>query len=426
MSTVLEKNNLLLNFEEKFKPNVFNSEIDLIRKNSFEKFSAQGFPTKKSEEYKYIPVEKHLMVELSVEEQNFTKSNYKVSKTFETAIDLSIVNGNLQVENEIDTKQFYISTIQQAIKKHPELINQFYLKATTDSQDSFALLNNAFANDGCFIYIKKSAVIESPILLNHFVDANSTFINQRTLVVVEENAICTIYENIESANVATTIYNGVSEIFVNQNANLQHIKFEQSNKNLVVINNQETVQSKKSVASNFTITINGGLTRNNTCIRLNDEHIESHLYGVYVANNESIIDNHTLVDHRFPNCNSNELYKGIANDKATTVFNGKIFVRKDAQKTNAFQSNKNILMSDDATVNTKPQLEIYADDVKCSHGTSTGKLDENALFYLKARGIGELSAKKLLLQAFVNETCEPIQQEDIREYILNALHASIV
>ncbi|MFY8185625.1 MAG: SufB/SufD family protein, partial [Bacteroidia bacterium] len=157
----------------------------------------------------------------------------------------------------------------------------------------------------------------------------------------------------------------------------------------------------------------------------NGKNGESHLNGLLIANDSNLIDNHTLIDHAVANCNSNELYKGIANDKATAVFNGKIMVRRDAQKTNAYQSSKNILMSDDATVNTKPQLEIFADDVKCSHGTSTGKVDEEALFYLKARGIGDTSARRLLLQAFAQELIDKIEIESLQEEVLDLFEGSL-
>jgi Fe-S cluster assembly protein SufD len=157
---------------------------------------------------------------------------------------------------------------------------------------------------------------------------------------------------------------------------------------------------------------------------LDDEHIESHLNGLYLTAGNQVVDNHTIVDHRKPNCNSNELYKGIIDGKSTATFNGKIFVRKDAQKTNAFQSNRNILLSEDATINTKPQLEIYADDVKCSHGTTTGKLDEEKMFYLRARGIGATNAKKLLMHAFASEVVNTIKMEDLRDYVEGKISAT--
>jgi Fe-S cluster assembly protein SufD len=173
------------------------------------------------------------------------------------------------------------------------------------------------------------------------------------------------------------------------------------------------------------MTLSGELVRNNHNVVLADSNCEAHLNGLFISSGTQQIDNHTLIDHQMPHCESNELYKGIAKDKSSGTFNGKIFVRKDAQKTNAYQSSKNILMSDDATINTKPQLEIYADDVKCSHGTSTGKIDTEALFYLKARGIDEESARKLLLQAFAQELIDKIEIPSLQERVLHLFEKAL-
>lgn len=170
-----------------------------------------------------------------------------------------------------------------------------------------------------------------------------------------------------------------------------------------------------------TLTIDGGWVRNNLHISFGGQNAEANLHGIYLPRKKQHIDNHTLVDHRVPHCNSNELYKGLLNDHAIGVFNGKVYVQPDAQKTNAFQSNANILLSDDAQMNTKPELEIYADDVKCSHGTTTGQLDEDALFYLKARGLGEESARRLLTSAFINDVLNKVENDHIREYVISQL-----
>lgn len=170
-----------------------------------------------------------------------------------------------------------------------------------------------------------------------------------------------------------------------------------------------------------TLTIDGGWVRNNLHISFGGQNAEANLHGIYLPRKKQHIDNHTLVDHRVPHCNSNELYKGLLNDHATGVFNGKVYVQPNAQKTNAFQSNANILLSDDAQMNTKPELEIYADDVKCSHGTTTGQLDEDALFYLKARGLGEESARRLLTSAFINDVLDKVENDHIRNYVVSQL-----
>ncbi len=184
------------------------------------------------------------------------------------------------------------------------------------------------------------------------------------------------------------------------------------------VGSKEILHEAKSISKSTTITIGGAITRNNLNITLDAEFCEAHLNGLYLLKGNQHVDNHTIADHAKANCYSNELYKGIMDDKSTGVFNGKIFVKPDAQKTNAFQSNKNVLLSKEATVNTKPQLEIFADDVKCSHGATTGQLDAESLFYLRSRGIGEAAAKRLLLHAFANDVIERIKIESLREILL--------
>ena len=212
---------------------------------------------------------------------------------------------------------------------------------------------------------------------------------------------------------------------LNENSKLKSYRLQNEDENSHQVN---TVQVNVNRYANYitnTFTFNGALVRNNLNVELASDLCESHLNGLFISSGTKLIDNHTLVDHQKPNCESNELYKGIAKDKSTGVFNGKIYVRKDAQKTNAYQSSKNILLSEDATINTKPQLEIYADDVKCSHGTSTGKVDEAALFYLKSRGIGDENARKLLLQAFAQEVIDKIEIEELKEKVIKLFEKAL-
>ena len=202
-----------------------------------------------------------------------------------------------------------------------------------------------------------------------------------------------------------------------QNAHLKINKLQYDSSDNFTISNEAVNQDRDSVFTINTFTLNGGLVRNNLYISVDGENCESNLYGAYILKGNQHVDNHTVVDQRMPNCESNELYKGVMDEKSTAVFNGKVFVRKDAQKVNAFQSNGNVLLSDDATVNSKPELEIYADDVKCSHGSTTGQLDEEAVFYLRTRGLSENSARQLLVTAFIEDTFEHVNNEEIVGYI---------
>ncbi len=212
------------------------------------------------------------------------------------------------------------------------------------------------------------------------------------------------------AKSATSVFvNNVSEIVVNEQAHLQHYYIQTGNENTRYIHHTEVVQRASSLYNNYKASFPGtALLRNNLNVSLDGENIESHLYGLYLAGGRQLIDNHTIVDHLKPHCQSNELYKGVMKDEAVAVFNGKIFVRKNAQKTNAFQKNNNLMLSKKAVVDSKPQLEIFADDVKCSHGSTIGQFNEDALFYLKARGIGEEKAKALLIHAFAYDVTEKI------------------
>ncbi len=212
-------------------------------------------------------------------------------------------------------------------------------------------------------------------------------------------------------------HNFLSEKLIAEGARLDSFILQEEGADGYSVHTNQVEVHKKGNYDNTTFTLSGELVRNNHNVVLKGSHSAAHLYGLFSAKGTQLVDNHTLMDHQVPDCESNELYKGIAAGKSTGVFNGKIFVRQDAQKTNAYQSSKNILLCDDATINTKPQLEIYADDVKCSHGTSTGKVDEEALFYLRSRGIGDQSARKLLLASFAGEVIKRITVESLAERV---------
>jgi Fe-S cluster assembly protein SufD len=219
-------------------------------------------------------------------------------------------------------------------------------------------------------------------------------------------------------NGAKLFVNSVSEIIVGEAATLQHYNIQTGDVNSHHIHHTEVVQRNDSLYNNYKASFPGsGLLRNNLNVALEGENIESHLYGLYLAGGRQLVDNHTIVDHLKPHCHSNELYKGVLKDEAVAVFNGKIMVRKDAQKTNAFQKNNNMMLSKKAVVDSKPQLEIFADDVKCSHGSTIGQFNDDALFYLKARGIGEEKARALLIHAFAFDVTEKIQLPAVQAHI---------
>ena len=394
-----------------------------LRDKAMDSFYKQGIPTRKHEEYKYTHVDLMLKEEFyfsankncndeQIEELKFLKDAYVV--IIENGI---FVRGSSNLHNL--PNGLTICSLVDAVKSNSPVFEKHYAQYTDVYADPFIALNTAMTKDGVFIHVAKNAIIENPIHIIHISTAfQNTIIHPRNLIIVDENAQAKIIESFKTLDSTTKIFNNaLTEIVINERAVVDHYKIQDEKELGYLVNTTQVIQKKQSVFSIHTFTLSGSLVRNNLTLVLDGEHIESHLYGLYLTAGNQVVDNHTVVDHRKPNCNSNELYKGIVDGKSTATFNGKVFVRKDAQKTNAFQSNKNILLSDTGTINTKPQLEIYADDVKCSHGTSTGKLDEDKIFYLRARGLSTESAKKLLMHAFASEVVDTIKIEPLREYI---------
>lgn len=294
------------------------------------------------------------------------------------------------------------------------------LVGTTEIQtkEAHVALNTALFEKVLVVRVKKGTQVSDELVLNQAVEyAGNDFAATRLLIEVEDNASLKCQLHFSGTNASeNSLHNHVTEIFVGQNANFEfNITQEIGNGNLVNIT--EVFCQRDSNFTTNTFQLSGKLLRNNLNIRLKGENIETHLNGFYMLIGKELYDNHTLVDHLVPHCESNETYRGILAGNSTGVFNGKVFVHPDAQKTNGYQSNNNILLSDDATMNSKPELEIYADDVRCSHGSTTGQLDEDAVFYLRARGLDEFGATALLLTAFASEVLNSVSNDALREQL---------
>lgn len=382
--------------------------------NAIRYIEENGFPNNKHEDYKYCNIEAVLRKEFKSLDNSFNTiksvSPYKLKNCFT----LVVVNGNYVPELSDVSNEVVVSTLENATG-----INASIARLANVNADALIAVNTAFCNNGVFINIK--GVVSKPIhIINVSSVSKNAFINPRQLVVMDKSSEATIIETFVSYNNTANVFtNHLSEVILHENSKLKSYRIQNEDLRSYMVNTTQVQVNKYANYTTNTYTFGGALVRNNLNVELASDVCEAHLNGLFIAKGTQLIDNHTLVDHQQPNCESNELYKGIAKDKSTGIFNGKIFVRQDAQKTNAYQSSKNILLSDDATINTKPQLEIYADDVKCSHGTSTGKVDEQALFYLKARGIGEESGRKLLLQAFAQEVIDKVEIEELQVRILN-------
>jgi Fe-S cluster assembly protein SufD len=291
--------------------------------------------------------------------------------------------------------------------------------------DIFRAMNTAFPQDGYVISLEKGKIIEENIQMVFLYSGGQTISQPRSFVKLEDGAQIKLTEfhihmpdSIAFANVHT-------EVIVGNDAHFKMDIVQEGSENGFHLHEIFGVQGRDCSYTQNTFTLSGKWTRNNSNVRLLDEHSECNLNGFYIPNTREHVDNHTVIDHEKPNCNSNELYRGVLVDQSTGVFNGKVFVRQDAQKTNAFQSNGNIIVTDTATMNSKPELEIYADDVKCSHGSTTGQLDEEAVFYLMARGLSRESARKLLINAFAEDVLEKLVNDNLREMIEETIHRKL-
>jgi Fe-S cluster assembly protein SufD len=309
-------------------------------------------------------------------------------------------------------------SLAAAMASYPELFEQHYGKYADKEKDSFQALNMAFAQDGFFIYVPDNVVVDKPMQMVSIINWDKElFIQTRNLVIMGKNSKMTMVHCDDSTNQEAMLKNSVTEVFIDEGANLEHYKLQNLNNQSTLINATWFRQMKDSILTSNAITLNGGLIRNYTHTVLDGEGASADIYGVYLMDKTQHVDNQVYVDHAKPNCYSNELFKGILDEEATASFHGHILVRKDAQQTNAFQNNKNILMSDTAKAHSKPFLEIYADDVKCSHGATVGQLDPEAMFYLRQRGICEANARLLLLYAFAGEIVEKVSIEALRERV---------
>lgn len=399
--------------------------IHSIRKKAINYFSEVGFPTLKNEEWKYTSLDSLAQhkFELSktyaeISENEIRK--YRLQK--ENACLLVFINGHF-CENLSNTNSLpdniAVENIHSLLNKESSVINNHLTKYANYKSNAFTALNTAFLQDGAYINIPDNTQMEQPIQLLFLSDpTNFSFITHpRNLIIIGKNSGVSIIETYHHLSANTYFNNIVTEIVVNENANLKHYRIQAENQASFNINTTEVNLKKGGTYSSYAFDVGGAIVRNNLNVMLNEQHSEANLYGLYLTEGKQHIDNHTLIDHCFPDCTSNELYKGILNDKSRGVFNGKVFVRKDAQHTNAFQENKNLLLSKDAVINTKPQLEIFADDVKCSHGATIGKLDEDALFYLRSRGIGLKEAESILQLAFAADIIEKVSLEPLRKMI---------
>jgi Fe-S cluster assembly protein SufD len=380
-----------------------------------ESYLTQGIPALKAEEYKFTNIGKKL-------EQNI--SNFSSALPFEVSSEL--VKSSIFEGFEGDVLVFSNGKFLSALSSQIKGVEISSISGKSDlalgsiakpEKDPFAALNQATFEDGIFISVPKKSQIAKSILLLSFNQANiGQVIQPRVWIEAGDFAEVTFIDQTITMGDTPCFVNKVVELKGGVNTQLNYYRLQNEGKNTIEVSNIETDIQRDAKFTSVNISLSGDLVRNNLSLNLLGSNSEGNMYGIFLLNGKTHVDNHTNVDHTIPHSESNELYKGILADQSRGVFNGKIFVRQDAQKTNAFQQNNNILLSEDAIINTKPQLEIWADDVKCSHGCTVGQLDEEALFYLQARGIDKMQAKGLLLYAFAGEVLEKIEEESFRTY----------
>lgn len=404
-----------------------DTHIKTMRDKAFSEFAEIGIPTVKHEEWKYTRINdffnKDYHFTTDLKEQNFSKADLEGLQlpAHEEANVVVFVNGHYH--NELSTlrsEELEIMPLQEAAhNRFASIVEKHLGHSTQYHKDGITALNTAFIQEGVFIHVLKGRAAKHPVYFYNITDARNgnIFAQPRVLVHVDENAHLQIVETFATIGTDESFTNQIVEMAVEKDAVLEFYKIQNDAPNSTVVSTTHVHQVGKSIVNVITVSLSGGLVRNNLNMVMSAENSVANLYGLYLQKGNTHVDNHTVVDNRQPNCLSNELYKGVLTDNATGVFNGKIFVRQIAQKTNAYQSNKNILLSENASVNTKPQLEIFADDVKCSHGCTVGQLDEDALFYLKSRGIHEETAKALLLQGFALDILQKIKPSEIRLYV---------
>ena len=408
----------------------FENQVDIdspvhdVRIEAIKSFETLGFPNKKLEAWKYTSLNSILKHDYSVFPKKENALEYSdVKKYFIHDIDsykIVFIDGKYSSHLSQTTHDGIDVCLMSAALTKPKyriLIENYFNKIA--SKESLTSLNTAFSFEGAYIHIPKNKVVEKPIQILHFSTGNEAalLLQPRNLIVVDENSHVQIIERHQSLTDNPVLTNSVSEIYANKRAIIDYYKVQNDNENASLIDNTFINQKQESIASVHTFSFGGKLTRNNLNFFQNGERIDSTLKGVTIIGNKQHVDHNTLVHHKEPNCESHQDYKGIFGDNATGVFNGRVIVDKEAQKTNAFQANNNILLSDKASINTKPQLEIFADDVKCSHGCTIGQLDESAMFYMRSRGIPEKEAKALLMFAFSNNVLSSVKIPEIKQRI---------
>jgi Fe-S cluster assembly protein SufD len=412
--------------------------VEELRENAIERFDELGFPTTDQEDWKYTNVASIAKETFSTETGRHDFAAAKLAPFIYAESEgsrLVFVNGAYRADlSSIEALPAGVvaGNLREAFAgEHAEALRGYLARSPAGDEDAFTALNTAFLGDGAFLRVLKGVRVEVPVHLLFLADdaGGKLIASPRVLIVAERESEATVIESYAAIDESIYFTNAVTEVFIGEGASLVHYKVQRESERAFHIAQTHADLGRDSVFDSTTITLGAQLSRHGIHVRLDHPGAECHIDGLYLVGDGQHADTHSLIDHRQPHCASRQNYKGILDGKSRAVFNGRVFVRRDAQKTDAVQSNKNLLLSNEARVDTKPQLEIFADDVKCAHGATVGQLEEEELFYLASRGLQPELARNLLTYGFAEELIEKIKIESIKtqldEAILNRLNARL-
>jgi len=395
-----------------------------LREDAFARFCEVGFPTTKDEDWRFTNVSGIARTVFHpAATTKLAPGDSAAWRIDDVAATLVFINGRFEAElSETGNlpKGVTVASLRAQIESHPEEVQQHLGRYADTQRDSFVALNTAFLSDGAYVHVARGVVVEQPIYLLYLStkETAATMTHPRNLIVAEDQSQVAVIEDYASVGGESVVLsNAVTELIAGESTVAQHYLIEREHLKAYNISTLRIQQGRSANVASHSLLLGGGLVRNNVHPVLAGEGGECLINGLYLGTGSQHLDNYMHVEHASPHCGSRQFYNGILDGRSHGVFHGRIVVHKDAQKTDAKQTNRNLLLNDDAQIDTKPQLEIYADDVKCTHGATIGQIEENALFYLRSRGISESEAKKLLLLAFAEECVERMQSAVAREHI---------
>ncbi|MBQ8968337.1 MAG: Fe-S cluster assembly protein SufD [Bacteroidaceae bacterium] len=398
--------------------------LNALREQAYEDFRRLGFPSQKVERYKYTDVAAAFAPNygLNLRHIDIPVSPYDVFRCDVPNLSTSlyfVVNDRFYDKALPKTslpEGVEVMSLAEAAAKNPHFIGEYYGRLARSSKDGLNALNTMLCQDGLYIHVPKNTIVERPIQIINILRADvDLMVNRRVLIVLEEGAAAKILFCDHAIDDHQFLATQVSEVYVGENAHLELYELEETHVRSHRFANMYVDQQRSSVGTIDSLTLHNGLTRNRTDVTLSGEYAETRMYGCVIADKQQHVDNNTLIDHRVPNCQSTELYKYVLDGEAVGAFAGRVLVREGAQKTVSQETNANLCATDTARMYTQPMLEIYADDVKCSHGSTVGQLNDEALFYMRQRGIPESEARLLLKFAFAGEVLDSIKMEPLRD-----------